>query len=117
MQFNQEDVSKFKQRREVAEKARFEAKQIMRLDFFVDKQPHDAIRVIRKESIRKIHESIVDGLPASVPFPDQDTKLGRLLRILTADIIQFYTRTMKRTVLLSKLSGPYKDTDIIDRYQ
>eukprot|EP01034_Spumella_vulgaris_P035026 gene35026-43190_t len=73
LQFDKEDADKFHMRRQVAEDARYVAKQIMRLDFFINKQPHDEIRVIRKESIKKIHSRIIDGLPADVPFPEQDT--------------------------------------------
>eukprot|EP01038_Epipyxis_sp_PR26KG_P008094 gene8094-10963_t len=116
LQFDVEDASKFNERREVAEKSRYEAKQIMRLDFYINKQINDEIRVIRKESIKKIHERVIDGLPATVPFPEQDTRLGNLLRHLTGDVIQFYTRSMKRCILEAKLNGPYKSEERSERY-
>ncbi|RYG70357.1 hypothetical protein EON64_00405, partial [archaeon] len=117
LQFDQEDATKFKRRRALAEAAREEAKKIMRLDFFVEQQANHEIRIIRKESIKQIHERIIDGLSASVPFPDPATRIGKVLRQLTADIIHFYSRTMKRTVLNAKLAGPYKQHKTIDRYE
>ena len=113
LQFDLEDAEKFNERRKLAEKSRSEAKEIMRLDFFVEQQPNHEIRIISKNSIKKIHSRIVDGLPLSVPFPEPDSRIGRLLRRLTADIIKFYSRTMKRTVLHAKLSGPYKNDTMI----
>jgi dynein heavy chain len=117
LQFDHEDAEKFHERRRLAEKARSEAKEILRLDFFVEQQPNHEIRIINKNSIKKIHARIVDGLPLSVPFPEPDTRIGRLLRRLTADIIRFYSRTMKRTVLHAKLSGPYKNELMILKCQ
>eukprot|EP00599_Poterioochromonas_sp_BG-1_P008225 CAMPEP_0173135378 /NCGR_PEP_ID=MMETSP1105-20130129/1860_1 /TAXON_ID=2985 /ORGANISM="Ochromonas sp., Strain BG-1" /LENGTH=4194 /DNA_ID=CAMNT_0014047373 /DNA_START=78 /DNA_END=12662 /DNA_ORIENTATION=- len=115
LQFDIENADKFKARRNMAESARTEAKQIMRLDFFVEQQPTNEIRIISKKSIHKIHERIIDGLPINIPFPDPDTRVGKVLRNLTGDIIHFYTRTMKRTVLYAKLSGPFQKIDAIAR--
>jgi dynein heavy chain len=117
LQFEKDDIAKFKDRRQLAEDGRKEAKQIMRLDFFISQQCVDNIRPIRKENIRTIHEKVVDGLPANVPFPEPDTRLGRLLRSLTADIIHFYARNMKKAVLLAQLGGVYANADTIIRYQ
>ena len=117
LQFDQEDIPKFRMRCEMAESARNEAKRIMRLDFFISKQPRELIRIIRKESISKIHERVVDGLPASLPFPEQDTPLGKVLRSLTGEIIHFYTHTMKKAVLYAKLTGCFKDPAMAHRYQ
>lgn len=117
LQFDMEDNQQFHRRRQLAEDAREEAKRILRLDYFVEQQPNHEIRIIRKESIKQIHERIVDGLPSFVPFPDPTTRIGKVLRHLTADIIHFYTRTMKRTVLKSKLVGPYKKEEMIARCQ
>jgi dynein heavy chain len=113
LQFDLEDQGKFKSRREMAEDARNEAKQTMRLDFFIEKQPTSEIRIISKKSIRKIHERVIDGLPIAIPFPEADTRVGKVLRNLTGDIIHFYTRTMKRTVLYAKLAGPYMRPEAI----
>lgn len=93
LQFDEEDAEKFQQRRQVAEDSRYAAKQIMRLDYFIEKQPLDEIRVIRKDSIKKIHARIIDGLPTDVPFPEQDTRLGRLLRQLTGKHIRYLAYT------------------------
>ena len=57
---------------------------------------------ISQVNIRRIHERVVDGLPRSLPYPAQDTPLGNLLRALTGDVILFYARTMKRTVLFAR---------------
>ena len=58
-------------------------------------------------NIRRIHERVVDGLPQSLPYPAQDTPLGNLLRTLTGDVILFYARTMKRTVLFARYVSPH----------
>lgn len=91
LQFDAENAVLFSERRSVAEAARQEAKQIMRLDHFILQQPNDKIRAIRKECIKRIHERVVDGLAVSIPFPEPGTVLGNLLRNLTGDIIRFYT--------------------------
>ena len=116
LQFDKENEVLFFRRREVAEHARTEAKQTMRLDHFIMQQPKESVRVIRQEGIRKIHERVINGLPGTVPFPDTGTPLGNLLRSLTAEFLVFYTRTMKRTVLQAKLSGVYKDEELVGRY-
>lgn len=115
LQFDLEDAAKFKNRREIAESNRNEAKRIMRMDFFVDIQQTNEIKIISKSSIKKIHERIIDGLPLSIPFPEPDSRIGKTLRKLTADIIHFYTRNMKRTVLRAKLDGPYQKNEAIVR--
>lgn len=117
LQFDTEDAELFALRKAMAEEARNEAKQIMRLDFFVEQQPHHEIRIMGKKSIKKIHERVIDGLPITFPFPEPDSRVGRLLKSLTGDIIHFYSRTMKRTVLNAKLQGPYKNPQMIVKYQ
>lgn len=62
-------------------------------------------RAIQKKNIKSIHERVIDGLPVWMPFPETGTPLGNLLRSLTADTIQWYTRTSKKTVLISKLTN------------
>lgn len=115
LMFDIEDKAKFMERRNRAEQAREEAKHIMRLDYFISKQPKESVRIIRKESIRKIHSRVVDGLAASVPFPDKDTPLGKVLKTLTGEIIHFYTHTMKKTVLFAKLNGTFRDNNMVLR--
>jgi dynein heavy chain, axonemal len=104
LRFHQENEEIFNQRREHAENARSETKQIMRLDHFINQQPRDEIRPIGQESLRRIHEKIIDGLALSIPFPEQGTHLGNLLRNSTGEFIHWYSRTMKKIVLLSKLN-------------
>jgi dynein heavy chain, axonemal len=116
LQFDDEDAAVFTERKRVAEVAREDAKQIMRLDHFVNQQPKESVVSISQESIRHIHEKVVDGLPSSVPFPEQGSVLGSVLRTLTGDLIIWYTRAMKRTVLMAKLEGYYKDEDVVLRY-
>ena len=116
LQFDKEDKKLFKQRREVAEAARNEAKQIMRLDHFITMQPKESIRVIRQQGIQRIHERIVEGLSASVAFPEPGTPIGNLLRSLTGETILWYTRTMKKTALQAKLEGVYEDDELKFRY-
>jgi dynein heavy chain, axonemal len=113
LQFDQEDPEIFRERRHVAEQARNEAKEIMRMDFFIEQQSNHEIRIISKNSVKKIHARIIDGLPLSIPFPEPDSRIGKLLRRLTADTIKFYTRTMKRTVLYTKLEGRYKNDEMV----
>lgn len=103
LRFDAEDAKRFEDRRDIADKARKEAKQIMRLDHFINQQSKDDIRPIGSDSLRRIHERIMDGLPVEIPFPEPGTRLGNLLRTLTAELIYFYSRTMKKIVLYSKL--------------
>lgn len=109
LQFDIEDAYLFKKRRELAEVVRSEAKQILRMDFFVEQQSNSEVRIVSKKCIKKIHEKVIDGLPIAFPFPEPDSRVGKLLKSLTGDIIHFYTRTMKRTVLDAKLQGRYFD--------
>ncbi len=117
LQFDKEDKKLFKRRREVAEAMRNEAKQTMRLDHFITMQPKDSIRVIRQQGIQRIHERIIEGLSASVPFPEPGTPIGNLLRSLTGETILWYTRTMKKAALQAKLSGVYEDDQLKFRYE
>ena len=117
LRFEQESEIMFNDRRNVAEEARSEAKQIMRLDHFINQQPKEEVRPIRQECLRSIHERIVDGLPSYMPFPDQGTPLGSLLRNLTGDLIRWYSRTMKKAVLLEKLTGITRDEKVTLRYK
>lgn len=116
LQFDQEDAVIFTERKRVAEEAREDAKQIMRLDHFVNQQSKESVVTISQESIRHIHEKVVDGLPSSVPFPEQGSVLGSVLWTLTGDLIIWYTRTMKRTVLLAKMEGYFRDENVVARY-
>lgn len=115
LQFDQEDQQLFKKRRELAEAARSEAKNIMRLDFFIEQQPNSEIRIIGRGCIKRIHEKVIDGLPIAFPFPEPESRVGKLLKSLTGDIIHFYTRTMKRTVLYAKLKGPYFKKQMLEK--
>lgn len=116
LRFDTENASQFEARKAAAEKARKETKQIMRLDHFINQQPKEEIRPIGQKSLRNIHERVIDGLAMSVPFPDQGTHLGNLLRNLTGELIHWYSRTMKKTVLLAKLEGIKANQAVIDRY-
>ena len=117
LKFDIEDAAIFTARKEAAEAARGVAKQIMRLDHFLSQQSEDSIVPIREESILRIHGKVAVGLPKGAPFPDPGSAPGSLLRALTEDLVIWYTRTMKRTVLEAKLEGKLKDEDIIARYQ
>ena len=116
LQFDQEDPVIFNERKRIAEEARDEAKRIIRLDHFILQQPREFIQPIRQNNIRSIHEKIIDGLPRDMPFPSQDSALGQLLRTLTGDLILFYARTMKRTVLFAKMEGVYRDEKTVVHY-
>jgi len=106
----------FDARRKSAEDARTEAKQLMRLDHFINQQSKVEIRTIRQEILRCIHERICDGLPLTVPFPDQGTHLGNLLRKMTGELIHWYSYTMKKCVLYSKLRGLNYDGKVEARF-
>jgi hypothetical protein len=54
-------------------------------------------------TLRGIHERVADGLPLDVPFPDQGSHLGSVLRGLTKEVIQQHARCMKRAILYHKL--------------
>ena len=116
LRFSLENETHFEKRRELAERERAEAKKIMRFDHFVTMQSNDLIKVIRKSSLRKIHERIIDGLPNSCPFPDQGTLTGNVLRNSTIELIHWYSTTMKKLVVLSKLKGTFRDENLVNRY-
>jgi dynein heavy chain, axonemal len=111
-----ESESLFEKRREVAERGRNEAKQIMRFDHFVKMQSNELIRAIRRTSLRKIHERIIDGLPATCPFPDQGTNLGNLFKSSTNELIHWYSTTMKKIVVVCKMQGVQRDESMVVRY-
>ena len=66
--FDIEDESKFNERRRVATVARNEAKEQMRLDHFVDRQSRESIRPINKDSIKRMHTKVVEGLSVTVSY-------------------------------------------------
>ena len=117
LRFEEEDEKRFNARRKIAENAREEAKAIMRLDHFINMQPKEEVRPIGQNSLRHIHERIVDGLALSVPFPDQGTHLGNLLKKLTGELIHWYSRTMKKTILNAKLDGIHTNVAVVSRYK
>eukprot|EP01035_Chromulina_nebulosa_P018662 gene18662-24408_t len=88
IKFDLENSLSFDERRNSAEEFRNEAKSVMRLDYFITQQPNYLIHPIRKDTIKSIHEKVIDGLPLYLPFPEQGTPLGLVLRNLTADVIQ-----------------------------
>lgn len=104
LRFEAENEAAFNARRAFANDARDEAKKILRLDHFIHQQPTEATRAIRQVSLHKIHERIIDGLAVGIPFPEPGSALGFLLSNLTKELIRWYTRTMKKTVLFAQLS-------------
>lgn len=117
--FADEDEVVFRARRDFAQSARNEAKQILRQDHFINQQPKEAIRAIQQVSLRRIHERIIDGLSVSIPFPEEGTTLGALLSDVTKEMIRWYSRTMKKTVLFAELSDNprYRKDATVKRYQ
>ena len=89
LQFNDEKTELFLERRRVAELARSEAKQIMRLDHFINQQPKEDIRVIRQKSIRNIHEKVLLGLASTIPFPDEGRWLHYSIYIYSLSLHYF----------------------------
>jgi dynein heavy chain len=119
LRFDEEEESAFTARRNFAKSAREEAKKVLRLDHFIGQQPKEAIRAIRQTSLHKIHERIIEGLPASIPFPEQGSPLGSLLSNLTKQLILFYSRAMKTTVVFAQLSEAprYRREATVERYK
>ena len=117
LRFDAENAAEFDKRRAIAESGRSEAKQLMRFDHFVLAQSKDLIRAIGKDGIRKIHERVIDGLPVDIPFPDQGTPLGYLLRNCTAELIQWYSLIMKKIVVYSQIEGVKLKAEVVSRYQ
>ena len=117
--FAEEEEGTFRARREFALSARNEAKQILRQDHFICQQPKESIRAIRQVTLRRIHERIIDGLSASIPFPEEGTPLGNLLSDLTKDMIRWYSRAMKKTVVFAELSDipRYRKEATVRRYK
>ena len=117
LKFDLESQEKFDKRRELAEGRRNEAKLIMRFDHYACEQSKDNIRSMRQVIIQRIHESAISGLAVGVPFPEQGTELGTVLRNVTADIIHFYNRIMKKNFVIAKIQGPYADDAIKEKYE
>ena len=117
LRFSEEDEAWFNKRREIAEAFREETKAVMRLDHFINMQPMEEVRPIGQNSLRNIHERVVEGLALSIPFPEQGTHLGNLLKNLTSDLIHWYSRTMKKTILHAKLEGIHTNQAVIKRYK
>lgn len=69
--FDNEDKGVWEARRLAARNAREEAKQRLRYDYFIKRQPMDEFRPIQKSILSGIHNKIAQGLPAEFPFPEQ----------------------------------------------
>ena len=111
--FDDENKGAWEARRRAAHEAREEAKQRLRFDYYIRKQEMDEFRPIQKSTLRGIHEKIADGLPNGVDFPEQGTAGGTLLRTLTKDVVQGYTRTMKQAISAHKYKS---DSGIREMY-
>lgn len=116
LRFNAEDATLFNQRRAIAEAGREEAKRIMRFDHFILEQPKEQIRSIGTEGLKKIQDRIVDGLPIDIPLPEPGTPLGALLKSSLAEMIQWYSRSMKKIVVFTQLVGTKRNEAMISRY-
>jgi len=112
--FDNEDKGTWEARRRAARDAREEAKQRLRFDYYIRKQAMDEFRPIQQVTLRGIHEKIADGLPNDVDFPEQGTPGGQLLRKLTKDVIQGYTRTMKQAISAYKYNS---DASVRETYE
>jgi dynein heavy chain len=117
LKFDLESQERFDKRRDLAEGLRKEAKLIMRFDHYACEQSKDNIRTIRQSTIQRIHENAIAGLAVGIPFPEQGTQLGTVLRNMTADIIHFYNRIMKKNFVIAKIQGPYTDERIKEKYE
>ncbi|CAM9175434.1 unnamed protein product [Chrysoparadoxa australica] len=111
--FASESKELWEERRREAEKARNAAKQRLRLDYFTSQLPITSVRPVQSSTLRGIHEKVADGLPLDVPFPEQATPLGELLRDLTKEVIQSHARAMKQAMLHHGLKT---DADARERY-
>ncbi|GMH99793.1 hypothetical protein TrVE_jg2105 [Triparma verrucosa] len=98
--FDSEDKAFWERRRSAASKLRDETKQRLRFDHFVSEQPTSAVRPVQKHVLKGIHQAVRTGLPPDTPFPTGDNPLGQmLLRSLTGEVIQSYTRSMKEAIV------------------
>lgn len=102
--FDAESRDAWQSCRDAAKEAREEAKTRLRFDYFVSQQSMEEVRAVQGSTIRGIHEKVADGLPLDVPFPQQGTSLGNLLRALTKEVIQQHTRSMKKSIMFYKLN-------------
>ena len=103
LRFAEEDEAAWNRRRAAAHALREEAKQALRLDYFVSEQPASSVRAIAQTTLKGIHGRVNDGL--LMPFPQPGTESGALLRNLTADVIQAYARAMKTTIIRRKYTN------------
>lgn len=118
IKFDLESNEIYHKRYSLAETARNNMKAIMRLDYFISRQSNDLIRPIQKEKIREIHEKVIEGLPSYIPFPEHGSYLGIVLRNLTADLIHWYIRVIKKTVVACKVMNPvFRDEVVISRFR
>jgi len=98
--FDSEDKAFWERRKESASALREEAKQRLRFDHFVHRHPVSDVRPVQKGILHGIHKAVAGGLPFSTPFPTQDDVLAHnLLRNLTGEVIQGYTRSMKVAIV------------------
>jgi dynein heavy chain len=96
--FDKENRAVWEDRRTAAIRARDDAKQRLRYDYYIAQRDGKAVSSIQKSTLRSIHAMVNDGLPERVPFPVEGTASGALLRSLTKSVVQDYGRTMKRAI-------------------
>lgn len=77
--FSSEDRDTWEKRRAAAQTAREEAKQRLRYDFYIRKQPADDFRPVQQSTLNGIHEKIAEGLPTDIDFPEPVRSYGKIL--------------------------------------
>src|SRR5690606_33077637 len=80
---------------------------------FVSQQSNDEIRPIHPNTIQGIHAKLLNGLSTQVQLSDQHSPAAKLLKENIAEVIRWYTRSMKVAILLYKLRH---GDDIIHKY-
>ena len=111
--FNSEDRAFWTRRRASATKLRDATKQRLRFDHFVSSQPTTAVRPVQKSVLQGVHQAVANGLPTHTPFPTKDSPGATLLRNLTGEVIQTYTRSMKVAIVNHLLKS---DTAYLSEY-
>ena len=110
--FDQEDQACFHKRIEAAEASREDAKARLRYDFYIDGQETSQLRPMQPQTLKGIHEKMIDGLipttrqlledeqVRSANWEDGDVPLvlSALFQELVKNVIDSYTRAMKKEV-------------------
>ncbi len=107
--FKDEDQQQFKERMAYCMALRETTKREMRLDHFLDSQPDGGVEQVPDWTLDHIARRIGSAKLLQGVGQSADSKQGRLLRELVADVGARYTRTCKKIVLNLRLPNNVRE--------